>query len=345
MRGYTIPQLKTALAAVMERYTLAENDGVKIIGYTNREHPENIAAILSGDLSSVPASAAALGIVLASQGIPKKDTKTSKAGTAKKNPKNTRATKSGKNSAGSKKKNPSKQKDNTGDSIQADTIAADSLQDIKTIQADILPADYTPDGLPAGLPETIYSYIEDLCKKDNVTDLKKERQTYWKYICICIGSGIFKKSKILHDIQKEKSHGGTAYDFNKLTTLSTLWGALCLRYNKSPMIDDFANFAGVTDVCLYGTGGGYPDGGGVTPARTSLLKKLHDMQEKGLAGLIVDGRQNPTGALAALNHWHGWTTTREIIHTTGGTAPTPAALPVFDGSSGLLEVKTTDESS
>jgi hypothetical protein len=105
------------------------------------------------------------------------------------------------------------------------------------------------------------------------------------------------------------------------------------------MITDFAAFAGIDPTTVHTVGGEYTADNKATPARLHLLKKLHNLQESGLASAIVDGRQNPTGALAALNHWHGWTKTTEIIHTSAAPAASAPALPVFDGSSGLLEDK------
>lgn len=324
MRGYTIPQLKTALAAIMEHYSLAENDGVKIIGFTNREHPESILAILSGDLSSVPASAAALGIVLkdTSQGIPK----TSKA-------KTTRATI--KKSAGSIKKN-SRKEPKTKKAI---------IQELKDnppdIPPDIIQADYIPGELPDNITTLIMDTIQAYCDKFNITDMSKERQPRWGAACYMVGITIFKKSKILHDIPREKLQGGIIYDVAKVNKLCDIWGLLCKTFCKAPLIDDFSAFAGLSDSWLYAAGSQDQ----LTPARALLLQKLKNLQELGLSSLIVDGRQNPTGALAALNHWHGWTQTREVIHNVSGAAPAPAALPVFDGSSGLLEDKNPGKSS
>lgn len=223
--------------------------------------------------------------------------------------------------------------------VQLDTDHATDQPDM--VASDIIAAE-THDGLPATITDMIASYIEQWCARDHITDMKKERQITWKALCMELGMALFKKSKLLHDVTKEKTRGGIWYDYNKLAALCDYWGALCYRYNKAPMIDDFARFAGISDTMLYNAGGNYPNLEDSTPARTVLLKKLHSMQERGLAGLIVDGRQNPTGALAALNHWHGWTTTKEIIHTTSGGGQNAVALPVFGQNAPELPEKSTD---
>ena len=337
-----IKKARDGIAAAFSVDTLTAS---RLIGFYNGAGDvATVAALVAGDYSSIPAAAAALGVSL--QGVG-----------------DDRPAGGGAPSDGSIK-NDNRKAANTDD-IKADTItahnsdilpdtaqnrkadkiptdskskqgdiykSAESSDDLPRVDGDILSADNS--GLPDGLPDMIHSFIDSICQKDN-TDLKKERQTYWKYICMECGSALFKKNKILHDVQREKTQGGIYYDFEKLSALASLWGALCFKYNKSPMIDDFARFAGVSDTFLYGNGSSYA-GREVTPARVALMKKLHEMQERGLAGLIVDGRQNPTGALAALNHYHGWTQSREIIHTTGAAVPVAPSLPVFDGSGGLL---------
>ena len=178
--------------------------------------------------------------------------------------------------------------------------------------------------------------IQSYCDQNNIDDLSKERQPRWGAACYMVGQSVFKCSKILHDIQKERVQGGTVYDVGRVSALVDLWGVLCKNFCKAPMIDDFAAFAGVSDTWIYGAN--LPDG--LTPARSLLLQKLKRMQEGGLSALIVDGRQNPTGALAVLNHFHGWTQSREIIHTNGGGASSAVALPVFGENSGLIEDKS-----
>jgi hypothetical protein len=140
-----------------------------------------------------------------------------------------------------------------------------------------------------------------------------------------VGRNVFKCSKITHDAEAEKRFGGTRYDVGKFEALLDVWAFLCTSYDKAPFIDDFATFCGVSDTWLYGAS---PEDN-LTPRRALLLKKLQSIQERGLAGLITDGRQNPTGALAVLNHWHGWTQTREVIHTDGRQTGSDA-LPVFN---------------
>lgn len=207
---------------------------------------------------------------------------------------------------------------------------ADSVPE--TVTGDILPAGIGADGLPEGTAEKIENAIADYCARYNVEDMKKARQTTWKACCMYVGEKVFKPSKIIHDIERERVRGCTIYDVGRVARVVDLWAFLCMGYDKAPFIDDFATFCGVTETWLYGSA----SGDSLTPERMHLLKKLQGLQERGLAGLISDGRQNPTGALAILNHWHNWVQVREIVHTDAASS-SAAVLPDFGAPPMLTE--------
>jgi len=225
---------------------------------------------------------------------------------------------------------------------KSDVTVKTENQDARETTPDIITGEIVnPAELPADLAENIDNHITAFCQKFDIESMSKARQTQWSACCTFIGQNIFRKNKgILADRERARRNGGGyCYDLNKVGKLADIWIALCKAYIKAPMIDDFTQFAGMDGTTLYGVGGRYGQADKATPARVLLLQKLHDAQEQGIAGLIVDGRQNPTGALAVLNHWHGWTQTREIIHTTAQQTTGAASLPVFDSSTGLLETR------
>lgn len=327
MRGFTYPQLKQARDIIISAFGLLEDDATKIIAHNNINDPENITAILAGNLSSVAAVARVLGITLDDNTETRSAEKTDKK-------------KSSKTSISPEKKSRSHKKDSS--KAKSKKTNKNPVQDIPTINGDIV-TNTDIDGLPAGLPDMIAAALDAFTSKYNM-DLTKARQQQWGAACSYVGQTVFKANKkLLADTPPAR--GGFRYDFNKLYAMVGIWSDYCSLYSKVPLIADYCLFVGVDKSSIYGSGGNYTQEDQVTPARVRLLKKLHDLQESGLASAIVDGRQNPTGALAALNHWHGWTQTREVIHNINGSAPAPAALPVFDGSSGLLEDKNPDKSS
>jgi hypothetical protein len=304
MDKISFKDLKQAAAIVADAFGTSQEDTTKII-VDYRKSGNQVSKILAGDLSDARSVAQSLGI------------ETGKPQERKVEKKATRKT--------TEKKTKNKKKESDFNIIEGDVV----LQEL-------------PHELPPELPETIESLTEAFCNKYDIENMSKARQTQWAALCRFIGQTVFKKNRgILADRERARRNGGGfCYDLNKVSKLADLWIYLCSLYNKAPFVDDFSHFSGLDEVTLYGVGGDYTAEDKVTPERLHLLQKLREAQESGLAGLIVDGRQNPTGALAALNHWHGWTQTREVIHTAGNAAPSAPVLPVFDASAGsLLEIK------
>lgn len=308
----TFQQLKTAAAAIAEKYNISEDDSRRIIGQYNKDNNPALSDVINGDLSSVPGVAASLGLSCDLGKIkPVKD---------------------------HKRKDIPAAIDTAPviDNAPCDSTPVNDHAMVGTVAGEIVPDE---SGLPDGLTDMIYSAVDAFCRKHHFDDMSKCRQTAWSSCCMYIGSSIFKKNRKILAGPTPKN-GGFCYDFKKMSLLSDIWVYMCGAFGKAPFISDFANFAGIDKTALYAVGGDYtPDH--LTPARLQLLQKLREAQEMGLSGLIVDGRQNPTGALAALNHWHGWTTTKEIIHTTSNGSQTAAALPVFDAGVGTLPDKST----
>ena len=220
------------------------------------------------------------------------------------------------------------------------TTEGTSRDPLEHVQGEIVPADFG--SLPDGITDNIYSAIDAFCNKHGFDNMEKCRQPSWGACCMFIGQTVFKPNRKLLAGATPKN-GGFRYDFNKISAVADIWIYLCGAYGKAPFINDFANFCGIDKTFLYGVGGHYGDGEPLTASRVQLLQKLKDAQETGLAGLVADGRQNPTGALACLNHWHGWTTTKEIIHTTAAGNKNAVALPVFGENTHKLEETRSNE--
>ena len=179
--------------------------------------------------------------------------------------------------------------------------------------------------LPEGLADLLYSTVDGFTKMHKLDRMDKCRQTAWSACCQYIGRTIFRRNrKLLAD--KPPKNGGFQYDLRKLCAMADIWGHMCGIYGKAPFVDDFANFCGMDATTFYANSGKYKQME-PNPLRVRLIQKVQGMQELGLAGLIVDGKQNPTGALAALNHWHGWTQSREIVHISAAAAPALDDIP------------------
>lgn len=291
--GWTIPAIKKAIKDGSARYKITDDDARRVLEFMVSDDPDGLTNLcVGGSWDAFERAADRLGV---------KITK----------PMHNRKAATGKELAEKAKSDAEKIKEKTPERVTGEA----------------LPLVWS-DGVPADIVARVDDAIKDYCTLYGVENLKKERQTQWKAACMYTGRMVFKGSEILVDESRRGRGGRLPYDISKLEALSGLWLFLCIAFDKAPFIDDFCYFAGVNDSWFYQGAGG----GGLTPEHAHLLQKLQLAQERGLAGLIADGRQNPTGALAILNHWHGWTQVREIVHTDGGKASTAAALPSFGGS-------------
>jgi len=313
----TFPQLKKAIENTMNSYGISEDQAkIRLFGLDD----STLLAVASGDLSAIGSqgdSDHGTAEKITPEKISEGNAETITEDTSDKITETQNAIKRTKKPRATK-----------------DTTVKAPIDDIYTI-TDIDDTQH----LPPQVPDMVYSFIEMWCKNENIDDMRKERQTVWKALCMAIGRNVFRKNRKLLAGTPPKN-GGFCYDFNKIYELAEIWIYMCGKYTKAPMIDDFAYFTGIEESTLYANGGDYTEGH-LTPERLRLLKKLRSAQETGLAGMIADGRQNPTGALACLNHWHGWTSTKEIIHTTSNGAQNAVALPVFDNSISSLPDNST----
>ena len=301
----SIPKIKECIKRMSDDFGINEDQAKNIITYYTGagDYPGAESVVNDYNVDKIKEAAAALGVAL------NKPVKASKKGGAVSN----------KGIPKSADNKPIKADAVKGSKITPKPITPGAVVCPETITAEIIPAD----AFSGDLPVIIDNAINDFCIVRNIEDLSKERQPQWRAACMYVGQNVFKRSKLLHDVEKEKTHGGIVYDAEKVGAVAEIWVYLCACFGKAPFIDDFCTFAGVSDSWIY-------ERNEVTPKRMDLLQKLAHWQEIGLAGLIVDGRQNPTAALACLNHWHGWVDKKEICHISDRSRDNAPALPVFD---------------
>ena len=146
------------------------------------------------------------------------------------------------------------------------------------------------------LTDTIHQYILDYCIKngmDTDTDLIKAPQRIWGAVSHYIGKNVFSEPRLLFE-----PHKPNTIDIYKVVQVIPIYYTLCDRYNKAVLIDYVAYFLGVSDDWIYQN----------TEKLTTFGIDLRKKREDSLTACIVDGKQSPVGALAVLNHFHGWNT-------------------------------------
>ena len=158
--------------------------------------------------------------------------------------------------------------------------------------------------LPPDLINTIQSIIDSWCMDNDVNDLRKASALVWGAVCMIIGQYI-KQNKILYDIEKTAARGGACcYDVEKVNDLIDIWVYCCKKYAKTPLINDFIDFSGVSKNWFYGINGHNEQT--LTSAGGRLAKKIYDIQAGAVASGIVDGRENPTGKIYFSKAVLGW---------------------------------------
>ena len=183
------------------------------------------------------------------------------------------------------------------------------------------------EGLPVDIKDLIDNAISDFCLYEctpPIEDLSKEKQPRWSACCMYVGWNVFRKYKILRDSDRLPDGRWIGYDMRAVWAAVPVWAYYCVRYNKAPFIMDFGYFIGASFQWIYAK-----DNELLTPERQELTKKLKEIQEGGLASLIADGSRNPTGAIAILNHWHGWDSNKITIQTDARPALSAVSLPVL----------------
>lgn len=327
----TFQQIKDICTAICTAYGITDTDGKRI---TKELSPDQLSAVLAGDLSGVPAVAARLGIVQApTEGNMELDHETPTGETvqpdhgkhtehAEKRPKNARK--------GTKKEKPIECTPVVAPA-PAEPIKAYDVEPVEVLErvtGEIVEDDH--DTLPASIQCDIENWLAEFSQKYNL-DLEKCAGLQWRSVCIYIGQRV-QKSGILLDHARMKTHGGKIYDVHKVEILMHIWEYLTGLYKHIPLACDFISFTGVSHEWFYDSRGL------LTSSRVELTKKMRAIEEKALSAALADSRENPTGRIYYTKARLGWQETTTIQHVSAtAAAPTVTALPVFDTSSNTTE--------
>lgn len=209
------------------------------------------------------------------------------------------------------------------------TIETAAETPIETVQADISsltesPIENTTDNihtLPTGLYDDITAQIDFYCQEHNITDRYKIHPLQWQGICYRVGESI-KRRKILHDIAKEKTHGGTVYDGEKMAALLDLYGVICSDFRQVAFTFNFARFAGVSLDYLHD----YMKKG-LTSARVGLREKALNLQKASLVSTVNGGGSATVGNIFLSKALAGLQETSTVVHVSSAPAPVMDSVP------------------
>ena len=156
--------------------------------------------------------------------------------------------------------------------------------------------------LPADFLQTLQSIINQWCIDNDIQDIRKMSQLQWGAVCMFCGQYI-KNNRILWNIEKSNATGGgCVYDTQKISELVDIWAYLCRTYSKTPLVNDFRDFSGLSAGYFYNANGHSQ----LTSAAGDFRKKVFDIQQGAIASGIVDGRENPTGKIYFSKAVLGW---------------------------------------
>ena len=360
---YTMPELLKARNNIVAAYGLDIVSAGRLVGYYNGGGPERrpdiIAAMIDGDLSGVPAAAAALHISLgvntpgAVQGETVKKSAGSKNSISRKEKTTNKRTtkqsaaviafpdsvKENREASRASLAEPIAKKDKRGGKASAgggvEKITGESALSVEKIDGEIIAGGVTVPGLPENFCDTVESWLSDYAARYDM-DLYKCPGLQWRGACLYIGKQI-QKIGILRDREREKREGGKIYNPERVESLLYLWEYITASYKHVPLASDFIAFAGVSRDWFYDS-----SGKGLTSSRADIAKKARAIEESGLSAGLVDGRENPTGRIYYSKARLGWKETTEIVHVSAAAASAAPSLPVFDVSGGFLEDKSGD---
>lgn len=153
---------------------------------------------------------------------------------------------------------------------------------------------------------------------DSIKDIN---QIQFKALCVYIGRRVNKPLLTASYVSGSPS----PYNQDILRELFPVWAYFAACGGFVPFVDDFLAFCGLSYDYIYSSPAK------ISPTRAEFTQKIKDFQQMALSAKLADGRGNPTGLLAILNHAHGWTTAAADADKKTITAASVASLPDLSG--------------
>lgn len=159
--------------------------------------------------------------------------------------------------------------------------------------------------------------LENYAQIAQIENWKKCKPLEWHGFCQYFGETVFRDRSMLRVTPFDNGSctitSCNAYNVRILSAIYTLYSNLCFTVPGLPCrAFDFQSFVGIP----YSSWKEMRKR--LTPSGVSLFEKMAQDQETTMSMGGEGGRINPTMTLAWLNHFHGWTQAREVIHRDGG---------------------------
>lgn len=196
--------------------------------------------------------------------------------------------------------------------------------------------DYLDNGQDVNISlAVVESAISDLCEKNGIEDLRKEKQRPFKAIMFEVGASLFPGRRMLRnnklyfrgmgDNNNPLYSNNNKYNINIINRLADIYIIICNKYNKIIDLNGFAMFANIEERVLYSWG---EQDGKTNPAGYLVYKKIHQTGEVSLQDAITDTGQ-AVGLIAVGNTRYNWSA-KEQAEVTRAKALTLDSLPQLE---------------
>lgn len=151
--------------------------------------------------------------------------------------------------------------------------------------------------------DAIQECIYDFCIKHNLDGLESATQNLYTACLLYIQKRLFSHGEL-----KQKNG---YYDIEKVSAVLDYYVLLTLTSNKVLTQVGFCSLTGISKECLLQWSNidtRYRDDTNkiLTNKHYAVTEKLRQYSEESVQSLLTDGRKNPVGAMAILNHRFGW---------------------------------------
>ena len=181
------------------------------------------------------------------------------------------------------------------------------------------------------LKNRIDDAIEEYKDTPPIIDRSKPLNAFiWAGICEYVGNRVFKGKELLQEPRTETQTNPNFHptmDASRVYPIYDYYTYLTNKANAVPRACDFAKFIGITEETIQ------TSGSIATPLGRLFHEKIMQDKENGLESMLIGNRGNTTGVAMVLNVRHGWTQSREVVHTDQTTRIAARDLPKL-GTSG-----------
>lgn len=208
--------------------------------------------------------------------------------------------------------------------INKKTVARIGMDAVEVLPPSGAASDVLPDSHGAAINNAIFEFLSYEIP-GGADSIKGINQLQFKALCIYIGRKV--NSSVVRAPWVDSIGKGSfaPIDNNVLYSLFDIWAYMCAVGGFVPFIDDFFLFCGLSVDLVYSSS--FKS----SPARVEFYNKIRVFQESALAARLTEGRGNPTGCLAVLNHVHGWRSDASGAASLQVAAASAAALPDLSG--------------